>query len=53
MAIKKEHSRKGNRVLTKEKPLTQEGFLKALNKIIKAKKPDEKRSDKGTKGTSA
>ena len=37
----------------KEKPLTKEGFFKALNKVIKARKPDEKRSDKGTKGTSA
>ncbi len=36
----------------KEKPLTKEGFLVALDKIIRAKKPDEKRSDEGKSKTS-
>jgi len=36
----------------KEKPLTKEGFLKVLDKIIRAKKPDKKRSDAGKTKTS-
>lgn len=36
----------------KEKPLTKEGFFKALNKVIKTKKPDGKRSGAGKTKTS-
>jgi len=32
---------------------TKEGFIKAINKVVKAKKPDEKRSDKGMSGKGA
>jgi uncharacterized short protein YbdD (DUF466 family) len=35
-----------------KKPLTKEEFFDALNKVIRAKKPDEKHSAKGKTKTS-
>ena len=43
---------KGNAFPGEEQGLSKGFFINTLNKIIKVKKPDEKRSDKGKKGTS-